>query len=110
MNEVLTSALRLLTRREHGAIELSTKLAQKGYKALAIEAALAECQRLNLQSDHRFTEAFCRHRLNQGYGPVKIRNDLRIRQIDRALIEAILDTFKKNGLCVPKLFETRNLR
>lgn len=90
--------MRLLARREHGAHELAAKLAKKGYLGVAIQEALAECQRLNLQSDSRFVENVCRTRIRQGYGPLRIRQELQNLQIDSELIEAALQQEQDNWL------------
>lgn len=82
-------ALRCLARREHGAHELIHKLIQKGHAEVVAREVLAECQRLNLQSDHRFVEMITRTRIGQGYGPLRIRRELQWLQIDKALIETV---------------------
>ena len=79
--------MRLLVRREHGAHELAGKLQQKGFMAAEIEEAITECQRLGLQSDGRFVENLCRARIRQGYGPIRICQELQTKQVDRSLIE-----------------------
>ena len=83
-------ALRLLARREHGAHELASKLAQKGYTASVVQDVLAECQRLDLQNDARFVEMICRTRIRQGYGPIRIRLELQNLKIDSYLIASAL--------------------
>ncbi|WP_133126890.1 recombination regulator RecX [Legionella nagasakiensis] len=90
MNKALSSALRLLTRREHSVYELACKLTQKGYASSEIEAAIAECQRLGLQSDERFVETICRTRIRQGYGPLRIQQELRSLRIEETLINTVL--------------------
>lgn len=91
MNKILTSALRFLTRREYSVFELRQKLVRKGYGDSDIEAVILECQRLGFQSDARFAEQVCRVRIRQGYGPVRIRQELQAAQIDTQFIEAALD-------------------
>lgn len=86
MTKAMDSALRLLTRREHGAIELCDKLKQKGFSHVDAKEAVDECQRLGLQSDSRFVEAYSRSRIRQGYGPLKITQDLKARGVDGDLI------------------------
>jgi len=86
MTKVLDSALRLLTRREHGAKEVCEKLKKKGFKPEEIQDALESCQRLNLQSDQRFVELYIRYRIRQGYGPLKISQELKQKGVDSELI------------------------
>ncbi len=90
--------MRLLARREHGAQELAGKLLQKGFEAAEISALIKECQRLGLQSDVRFVDAFCRYRIRQGYGPLKISQELLTKQIERDLIAATLEQEQANWL------------
>lgn len=90
MSEAFAGAVRLLSRREHGAYELQHKLAKKGYLDTDIQAALLECQRLGLQSDSRFVENISRTRIRQGYGPLRIRQELKNLQIDSELIEMVI--------------------
>lgn len=89
-DEALNCAFRLLARREHGADELLRKLEKKGHRAAAARAALAECQRLKLQSDERYADSLCRTRIRQGYGPLRIRQELQSMNIDAERIEQAL--------------------
>lgn len=98
MTKAFDCALRLLTRREHGAQELADKLVQKGYEAAEIKEAIKECQRLGLQSDLRFVESFCRSRIRQGLGPLKISQELQAKQIDKVLIEQAIAEEHDNWL------------
>ena len=88
MSKAFVSAVRLLARREHGAYELSQKLVQKKHPEEEVHEAIAECQRLGLQSDERFVDNLCRARIRQGYGPLRIRQDLQAARLDRDLVDA----------------------
>ena len=96
MTKAFEGAVRLLARREHGAHELVQKLSQKKHLVHDIQEAIAECQRLGLQSDARFVESLCRTRIRQGYGPSKIRQDLKNVKIDRELIDDALRLEQEN--------------
>lgn len=98
MTKAFVSAVRLLARREHGAHELAQKLAKKEHSATDIQDAIAECQRLLLQSDTRFAESMCRMRIRQGHGPARIRQDLQNVRIDRDLVDEILGKEQDNWL------------
>ena len=97
-SNVYTCAVRLLARREHGAHELATKLAQKGYLATEIKEILLKCQDLDLQSDSRFVENVCRARIRQGYGPLRIRQELQSLKIAEDLIDEALQQEQDNWL------------
>lgn len=90
MSDALDHALRLLTRREHGASELGTKLKYKGYEESDIEQVLQDCQRLEYQSDERFAELITQVRIRQGYGHVRIKQELQAKKISFPLITQAL--------------------
>lgn len=79
-------ALRLLARREHSRAELAQKLRQRGVDAATIEATLTHLETHALQSESRFVESFIRHRVQQGYGSLRIIAELRQRGVDAELI------------------------
>ena len=87
-------ALRLLMRREHGLHELSEKLIRKGHDRDESMDAVHECQRLGYQSDERFVESFCNVRIRQGYGPLRISQELDAKQIARELISTQLSAYE----------------
>jgi regulatory protein len=91
-------AVRLLARREHGAHELTSKLQKKGYSGCEAQDAVLECQRLGLQRDQRFVENVSRARISQGYGPVRIRQELQQLHIDDELINDVLRQEQDNWL------------
>ena len=98
MTKAFVCAIRLLSRREHGAGELANKLVQKGYEQQEINEAIAECQRLGYQNDARFVESLCRARIRQGCGPLKISQELQAKQIDRELIDKAFEQEQDNWL------------
>ncbi|ARB91712.1 recombination regulator RecX [Legionella longbeachae] len=98
MTKAFDSAVRLLTRREHSALELYNKLKQKGYSSIEIKEALDTCQRMNLQNDGRFVEVYSHLRIRQGYGPLKISQELSSKGIDKGLIHQFLQQEQDNWL------------
>jgi len=88
-NKVLESALRLLARREHSARELTDKLIQKGHASDDVRKVVADCQHQGLQSDKRYCESIMRSRSRLGYGPIKIIQELRAKDVDETLIEIV---------------------
>ncbi|OOG28120.1 RecX family transcriptional regulator [Thioalkalivibrio denitrificans] len=81
-------AVRLQARREHSRSELRRKLVHKGHQADAVDEALDRLAAQRFQSDARFVDTFVRHRVQQGYGPVRIAAELRERGVDGADVEA----------------------
>lgn len=98
MTKAFNSAVRLLSRREHSIKELDDKLKRKGFSSQDIEQALHSCQELGLQCDQRFTEHFIRARIRQGYGPVKIRQELKTKGVNNDLIHNELQHEQDNWL------------
>jgi len=97
MSDVFEQAVRLLARREHSVFELKQKLAKKGYGCNDIEHAIAECQKQGYQSDDRYVEQFCRYRVGQGDGPLKIKHSLQQKGIAKNLIHHHLDLYDWYG-------------
>jgi len=83
----LDSAVRSLGQREHGRKELERKLKGKGHAPELIERVIAYLIEHDLQSDARFAESFARSRVQRGYGPMKIRQELSSRGIPERVLE-----------------------
>jgi len=81
-------ALRLLARREHSRKELARKLAGME-ETENVETILQQLAEAGWQSDVRFAEAFARQRLQQGYGPVRIRYELQQRGVECSTLDAL---------------------
>ncbi|MCP4410129.1 MAG: regulatory protein RecX [Gammaproteobacteria bacterium] len=84
-------ALRLLTRREHSRLELHSKLIARGFASAQIDGLLDQLQTEGLQSDERFTEVYVRSRMQRGFGPLRIREELRKKGVVGDLISAYLN-------------------
>ncbi len=84
------SALRALSRREHSAAELRHKLTQRGHEAESIAAVVAQLTEAGWQSDPRYAEMLVRNRIEQGYGPLRIRAELNAAGISDAECESAL--------------------
>jgi len=79
-------AMDLLARREHSRSELATKLSQRFPDSTGLEAVLDGLEADGLQSDSRFAGSFFRLRVQGGFGPQRIRAELRQRGIKDDLI------------------------
>jgi regulatory protein len=90
VNKALHCAVGLLARREHSLAELEDKLTKKGYEKAEIQEALATCKRQGLQSDARFADSLSRVRMRQGYGPMRIRQELKAKHVASEHIEEVL--------------------
>lgn len=96
MNNAYNYALSLLAKREYCVSELVNKLEQKGFDSDTISLSLAKLKELNLQSDERYVEMLCHARIRQGYGPLRIKQELISKNIVSYLIDDILATEKTN--------------
>ncbi|WP_137885136.1 recombination regulator RecX [Pseudomonas sp. 2FE] len=87
---VRRTAMDLLARREHGRVELTRKLRQRGAPPELIEPALDRLAQEGLLSESRYLESFVSSRARAGYGPLRIREELAQRGLSRADIEQAL--------------------
>ena len=77
----------LLSRREHSYSELKKKLTRRFEGSeVVIESVLCELQEKNLQSDLRFTQAYIDMRKKKGFGPIRIRQELKEKGVTLDLI------------------------
>lgn len=93
LEEIETTAVRLLTAREHSRKQLEGKLAARGFEREPIEMVLDELALRGLQSDDRFTENYLEGRVRKGYGPIRIRVELRERGVNEELIACQLEAY-----------------
>jgi regulatory protein len=84
-------ALGLLARREHSRRELKTKLRQYGYEGEEATAAIDRVGAQHYQDDDRFAEVLLRSRIAQGYGPMRLRMELKTHGLSDARIRELLD-------------------
>lgn len=91
-------ALRLLTSREHSRHELQRKLLVRGHDEVGVERALDDLSERGLLSEERMAEAYVAERVRKGFGPVRIRQELRQRGLPDELIEPHLARTRQEWL------------
>ncbi len=91
---VRTAALSLLARREHSRMELTRKLELKGYATVVVGQVLLSLEEDGYLSDARFAEVYVRVRSERGYGPMRIRAELRERGVADAIIATSLAPYQ----------------
>jgi regulatory protein len=84
-------ALRYLGRREYAVAELETKLRQRGVETETLEEVMAFLLEHDLVSDGRYAEAWVRVRVQKGFGPARIRAELRRKGVSDPLIAGALE-------------------
>ena len=90
-------ALRLLARREHSRHELSLKLRQRQVQQSVIELVLDDYENEGWLDDARFADVYARHRIDVGYGPVRIIAELQQRGVN--LRPECLDDLSDSDWC-----------
>lgn len=80
-------AIELLARREYSYGELENKLIAQSESETVLYAVLDWLVEMGLQSDERFTEMFIRSKALSGYGPIRIRMELKQKHINENLME-----------------------
>ena len=85
-------ALGLLVRREHSRKELTRKLTARGVERDDAVAAVDKLEAAGWQDDSRFAESLVRSRIATGYGPVRIRAELGMHNLDREAVATALDS------------------
>lgn len=91
-NSVLSRGMRLLAIREHSVLEIRNKLVDKfadyeDVDASLVYAVVDELVKLDYVSDDRFAESYVRSRANKGFGPVKIKAELKGKGVSNGLIQ-----------------------
>ena len=80
----------LLARREHGRVELTRKVRQRGACPDMIDIARDRLTEEGLLSESRYLESYINYRAGSGYGPLRIREELGQRGLSRGDIEEAL--------------------
>lgn len=81
------TGLRILSMREHSVKQLSLKLMRKSDRTNLVNAVIEELGDKKFLSDERFTESFVHSRANKGFGPIKIKFELKDKGIQSNIIE-----------------------
>jgi regulatory protein len=82
--------LSMLARREHSRRELRARLEQGGYEEAEAGEAIERLGDQNYQNDERFAEMLLRARVAHGYGPARIRAELRSHGLAAATVDALI--------------------
>ena len=91
------AAVRLLGTREYSVVELTTKL-QRRFLSEVVNEVITELQALGLLCNTRYGEAFCRSRVERGYGPVFMQRELEQNGLNKELIETLLEPYDEQWL------------
>ena len=97
LGELRLAGMDLLARREHGSTELKTKLIRRFRKRHCdpdtVEQVTQQLIEEGLLSDERFAASRVRQLAGRGYGPSRIRNDLRQQHVEHFISETMEEVF-----------------
>lgn len=99
-NDMRFNAMNLLARREHLRSELQIKLHKRFGSDAEVEPVLDQLVEEGLQSDERFVESYIRARAQKGYGPERIRQDLRQKGAEQELISLAFESSKEDWVAL----------
>ena len=95
--ELRLAGMDLLARREHGSVELKTKLTKRFRKRDCepdlVEHVIQQLIEEGLLSDERFAASRVRQLAGRGYGPSRIRNDLRQHRVEHLISDTMEEAF-----------------
>lgn len=107
--EIKKSALRFLSIRNHSYKELERKLIKKKFNREIVHKVLNELIELKYLNDYSFAEQFYTELKNKFFGPLKIKNEMIKRGIDREIVEEITrDYFNDDDLQKQNILELLN--
>jgi regulatory protein len=77
--DIRLAAMNLLARREHSVRELRMKLSRRFTDEPMVVCELQRLAKENLQSDQRFAQSYAHQRAGAGFGPLRVRQEMRDR-------------------------------
>ena len=80
-----------LSRREHSSREIFNKLSPRVESKELLEEEIEKLKADGLLSDERFAESYFQSRKNRGYGPLRIRNELKQRGVGDQIFSPLSD-------------------
>jgi SOS response regulatory protein OraA/RecX len=89
----MAAGVRLLAGREYSVLELTNKLSRR-FNSQVVESVVEELAGLKVLDDERYGEAFCRSRVERGYGPGYIARELVQNGLDTDLIDTLLEPYQ----------------
>ena len=91
ISNIYNKALDIISRREHSAKEVTSKLLKKFNEPDLIAATLSRLKDNNLVNDERYAEMYTQIRKRKGFGPKRIKYELSSKGIDDSLSSVIIE-------------------
>jgi len=92
-----------LSRREHSSREIFKKLSPRVESKELLEEEIEKLKADGLLSDERFAESYFQSRKNRGYGPLRIRNELKQRGVGDQIFYPLSNEIEWSGLALEVL-------
>ena len=92
-----------LSRREHSSREIFKKLSPRVESKELLEEEIEKLKADGLLSDERFAESYFQSRKNRGYGPLRIRNELKLRGVGDQIFFPLSDAIEWSKLALEAL-------
>ena len=89
--DIRLAAMNLLARREHSRWELLRKLRRRFSDDQLLATELQRLTNENLQSDERYAQSYAWQRSGRGYGPLRVRQEMRERGLSDSEIASAFD-------------------
>jgi regulatory protein len=86
-----STAIQLLSRRDHGEYELRQKMLNKGYDLSDIDSALNFCIEHRYLDDERFAKSQVRQHIFKGHGRRRILQELSLKKVSESIALRALD-------------------
>jgi regulatory protein len=87
------TAMDLLARRDHSHRQLRDKLLKRDFTADEIDDALQGLRRDGLLDEERFAESYIHQRAAKGFGPLRIRHELKEQGIHGDLVGRLMEAY-----------------
>jgi len=89
----LDSAVRLLSRRNHTALEIEQKLRRRGFSEETTASVIQECERLRYIDDKETGRCYFRELKRKGEGPTRIRSRMKQKGLSGEWVESMISQY-----------------
>lgn len=106
-SQAKAEAARMIGSRALSKQELTRRLVKKGSAAADAQAAADWLEEIGAVDDENYAAALVRHYGGRGYGPARVREELRRRGVDRELWDSALEEMPAAADILDKLLQKR---
>lgn len=92
--EIEQRILKLLALRDHSRRELTRKLAARGFAGESVASVLDRLAMQGFVDESRLAERYVAERAGKGFGPLRIRGELREKGIAEDLVDRQIKSFR----------------